>query len=214
MKTLRPLTFTVYPPLSQLVFAAAARLGAGHLAAGTLALKAILLAVECGVLTLLYALDRSRGRAGLVLYALSPLVIVEVCGNGHFESFALLGLLVAVWGFRQNRPRVSGVGLGVGVLAKLVPALAGPALLTIWWRGTPDGGTDGGTLGGAQTLPAPSPRRAAAFLAAALLATGAGLAAFLWSLRSGQFDDIEGARQRILDDDAPRDEPTNWEKSP
>ena len=41
-----------------------------------------------------------------------------------------------------------------------------------------------------------------------------GLAAFLWSLRSGQFDDIEGARQRILDDDAPRDEPTNWEKSP
>ncbi|MGA0533695.1 cbb3-type cytochrome oxidase assembly protein CcoS [Hansschlegelia sp. KR7-227] len=28
-----------------------------------------------------------------------------------------------------------------------------------------------------------------------------GLAAFLWSLRSGQFDDLEGARWRILDDD-------------
>jgi cbb3-type cytochrome oxidase maturation protein len=28
-----------------------------------------------------------------------------------------------------------------------------------------------------------------------------GLAAFLWSLRSGQFDVLEGARWRILDED-------------
>ncbi len=28
-----------------------------------------------------------------------------------------------------------------------------------------------------------------------------GVAAFLWSLRSGQYDDIEGAALRILDDD-------------
>ncbi|TGY90581.1 cbb3-type cytochrome oxidase assembly protein CcoS [Marinicauda algicola] len=32
----------------------------------------------------------------------------------------------------------------------------------------------------------------------------AGLAAFLWSVRSGQYEDIEGAAQRILiDDDKP-----------
>jgi len=28
-----------------------------------------------------------------------------------------------------------------------------------------------------------------------------GLGAFLWSLRSGQYDDLEGAAQRILNDD-------------
>ena len=28
-----------------------------------------------------------------------------------------------------------------------------------------------------------------------------GLAAFLWSLKSGQFDDLEGAAYRILEDD-------------
>lgn len=28
-----------------------------------------------------------------------------------------------------------------------------------------------------------------------------GLAAFLWSLRDGQYDDVQGAAQRILDDD-------------
>jgi cbb3-type cytochrome oxidase maturation protein len=33
-----------------------------------------------------------------------------------------------------------------------------------------------------------------------------GLAAFLWSLKSGQFEDLEGAAYRILDDD-PHDAP-------
>ena len=34
----------------------------------------------------------------------------------------------------------------------------------------------------------------------ALLMGGAGLAAFLWSLKSGQYDDLEGASWRVLDD--------------
>jgi cbb3-type cytochrome oxidase maturation protein len=29
------------------------------------------------------------------------------------------------------------------------------------------------------------------------------LAAFLWTLRSGQYEDLEGASQRALDDDTP-----------
>ena len=29
------------------------------------------------------------------------------------------------------------------------------------------------------------------------------LATFLWALRSGQYEDLEGASQRILDDDLP-----------
>jgi len=28
-----------------------------------------------------------------------------------------------------------------------------------------------------------------------------GLAAFIWSLRNGQYDDLDGAAERILDDD-------------
>lgn len=35
-----------------------------------------------------------------------------------------------------------------------------------------------------------------------------GLVAFLWALKSGQFDDMEGAANRILfDDDVPEDKP-------
>jgi cbb3-type cytochrome oxidase maturation protein len=35
----------------------------------------------------------------------------------------------------------------------------------------------------------------------ALFLGGLGLAAFLWSLRSGQYDDLDGAAARILHDD-------------
>lgn len=41
-------------------------------------------------------------------------------------------------------------------------------------------------------------------LAVSLVLGGGGLAVFLWSLRSGQYDDMEGAANRILFDDQPR----------
>ena len=36
---------------------------------------------------------------------------------------------------------------------------------------------------------------------AAVLMGGAGLAAFFWSLKSGQYEDMDGAAHRILIDD-------------
>ena len=41
---------------------------------------------------------------------------------------------------------------------------------------------------------------------AALFLGGLGLAAFLWALRSGQFDDLEGAAYRALEDEPPDEE--------
>jgi cbb3-type cytochrome oxidase maturation protein len=38
-------------------------------------------------------------------------------------------------------------------------------------------------------------------LAGSLLLGGGGLAFFLWSLRSGQYEDLEGSANRILFDD-------------
>jgi len=42
----------------------------------------------------------------------------------------------------------------------------------------------------------------------ALLMGGVGLAAFIWSVKSGQYDDLDGAAERILlDDDEEDDQP-------
>ena len=40
----------------------------------------------------------------------------------------------------------------------------------------------------------------------ALLLGGIGLVAFLWALRSGQYEDLDGAASRILFDDKPHKE--------
>ncbi len=39
----------------------------------------------------------------------------------------------------------------------------------------------------------------------ALFLGALGLVAFLWSIRSGQYDDLDGAADRILDDDGDED---------
>lgn len=41
----------------------------------------------------------------------------------------------------------------------------------------------------------------------ALLLGLAGLVAFLWSVKNGQYDDLDGAARRILLDDEPDDPP-------
>ncbi len=46
----------------------------------------------------------------------------------------------------------------------------------------------------------------------ALFLGGLGLAGFLWSLRSGQYDDLDGASWRALDDEPP--EPVRSHSSP
>jgi len=48
-------------------------------------------------------------------------------------------------------------------------------------------------------------------LGASLILGGGGLAVFLWSLRSGQYDDLEGAANRILFDDEQLQRPVSRE---
>lgn len=44
---------------------------------------------------------------------------------------------------------------------------------------------------------------------AALFLGACGLAAFMWAMRSGQFDDLDGAAHRVLFDDDPQDGMSN-----
>ena len=43
----------------------------------------------------------------------------------------------------------------------------------------------------------------------ALFLGAAGLAAFLWSVRNGQYDDLDGAAYRILEDEADSSDPNS-----
>ncbi len=148
--------FTVYPPLSQLVFAI------GGLAPnafwGSVLVKAVLLGGELGVWWLLSRLTArlENPREIVNWYWLNPLVIVEVMGNAHFEGLALAGVLAALYALRRaglgwarqgyvrayfDHQNIYGPKYGANMSVRVGPGLrpAGVAVVPIpgsrrWWR--------------------------------------------------------------------------------
>ena len=65
----------------------------------------------------------------VLLYALNPLVIIELTGNLHFEALMIAFLLGSVYWLRRNLG-LSAVLFGLAVCTKLVPLI----LLPLYWR--------------------------------------------------------------------------------
>ena len=90
-----PSISTIYPPFAQMVFAAGAFAGGSMLA-----LKALWTLADLAACMLLAKVARRTGRsvpATLVLFAWSPLLVVETAWSGHFESLGLLLLAALVF---------------------------------------------------------------------------------------------------------------------
>jgi alpha-1,6-mannosyltransferase len=117
---------TIYPPMAQLLFGAAARL-----APEPWAWKATLLTIEATLLLALASLLRARGLPSerLLLYLWNPLAIVESFGSGHVDLVAAAFLLLALAFFDAKRWRMGGVVLAAAALVKYMPLLLVPALL-------------------------------------------------------------------------------------
>ncbi len=120
-----PEYFTIYPPVAQGVFALACWLFPQSIMGATLIIKVFLLACELGSLRLLPRLLKKLGfpEKGALLYALNPLVIVEVVGNLHFEGAMVFFLLLALWWLAQGRWLSSAVAMAFSVASKLLPLL-------------------------------------------------------------------------------------------
>lgn len=123
---------SVYPPVSQLVFAAG---GAAYAWMGwptaAFVVKAEFLALEVAGVFLLYRALRVLGLPPrlLVLYAWNPLVLLAVAGSGHTEGVLVLGLGLLTLGVASERPRTAWIGLALAVLSKAIPVVLAPLLL-------------------------------------------------------------------------------------
>jgi hypothetical protein len=74
-----------------------------------------------------------RDSAWLVAARLPVLVVgAALAITWRFDLFAALLLSVALWAALADRPVVAGLALGLGVLAKLYPLAAAPALAVAW----------------------------------------------------------------------------------
>jgi len=125
-----PNYFTVYPPVCQAVFAAAAWTGGG-----VFVMKLFLLACEVGTIRLLYGSTfrkfQTFGKLSpSLLYALNPLVILEIVGNCHFEGAMIFFLIAGLRALEQNKEGRAAIFWALATASKLLPLM----FLPIVWR--------------------------------------------------------------------------------
>lgn len=123
-----PNYYTVYPPLNQCFFAFSALLSGKSLLANIVALRTLILVGELLVFYLitkhkLSSLNShiSRQTSHISLYFLNPLIIIELCGNLHFEGLMLLFILLAILLITKGLYFWSAVALSFAINVKMLP---------------------------------------------------------------------------------------------
>ena len=124
--------YTVYPPMSQYVFIISTWAPDHDIETISIIMKAILLIAEglCLYIMItllkLYSIPIKR----VAIYALNPLVIIEIMGNVHFEGimvmFFLLGWLLIV----RQKLVLAAIPLALSVATKLFPLMLFPFIIS------------------------------------------------------------------------------------
>jgi alpha-1,6-mannosyltransferase len=123
--------FSVYPPVCQVLYGAAAALFPASQVGFLWVVRSALLLAEVGTALLLLWLLPLAGwpaRRALV-YLLHPLVVVEVVGNVHMEGVVVFFLLLAGRLLVRRQAGLAGGALALAVATKLLPLLALPLLV-------------------------------------------------------------------------------------
>lgn len=134
-----PRYFTVYPPLNQALFGLAAWLSPTSVVGAVISLRVPIILADTGSIILLAKLLRRFGKNPnySLLYALNPLVILELTGNLHFEGIMIFFVLLSVWLLVRNHWIGSSIALASGIGMKLLPLIFLPLLIRYlgWKRG-------------------------------------------------------------------------------
>ena len=126
--------YSVYPPVNQLFFAVAGYFYNYSEQSAIISLRILLLIFEILMIILLrkmlIALKMAQWKS--LIYALNPLVIVEISGNLHFEGVMLFFLLLSWWLYSKQKSFWSGISFGLAVGVKLSVLIFLPYLLWIF----------------------------------------------------------------------------------
>ncbi len=134
---------TIYPPVSQFVFASAMKWfpSSASVQAHVISIKVVMVLFDLLTMWLVFLLLKRMDfhQGWLIAYAWNPLVIKEVANSGHLDSIVAFFILASVylvtrWTFLEKLerkpmlPLLSGIALGLGVGTKLFPIVLFPAL--------------------------------------------------------------------------------------
>jgi len=123
--------FTIYPPVCQALFATASFLFPNSIEGGIIILRLPMLMAEVVSIYFLIKLLKiyELPVKYALLYALNPLVILELSGNLHFEVLMICFLLISLYLFQQGRLWLSSIFFALAVCTKLVPLIFLPLFI-------------------------------------------------------------------------------------
>lgn len=123
--------FTIYPPVNQLIFAFATKLFPTSFLGSVIIIRLFILLAEGLNIWLIYQLLRKAKLPvrNVLIYALNPLVILELTGNLHFEALMLCFLLLSLLFLSQSKIVVSAIFFALAICTKLIPLIFLPLYL-------------------------------------------------------------------------------------
>ncbi|CAN5189892.1 hypothetical protein BH11ACT4_BH11ACT4_23430 [soil metagenome] len=125
----RPTVTTIYPPASEIFFAAVRFIvgpGPQYL---PMQLAGLLLGLAVTALLLRALIARGRDPRWAALWGWCPFVATEGVTNSHIDMLGTLLLLVATLLASTRRPWLAGIALGAAISTKLIPVIGTFALL-------------------------------------------------------------------------------------
>ncbi|MEJ8757087.1 hypothetical protein WG947_08775 [Pontibacter sp. H259] len=132
-----PGSLSISPPIAQAVFWLSVKISPDSIAGSVVVMRLVLIVADVlGILLLLRLLRKTGLPDGYVLlYALNPLVILELTGNLHFEGLLIFFLLLSLIQLLYQRAIWAGCAFGLAAGVHLLPLLFLPFI----WRklGTP-----------------------------------------------------------------------------
>jgi alpha-1,6-mannosyltransferase len=116
-----------YPPAAQLFFR-----GVTAIRESVFALKVAFVLCDLAIVFVLLDVLRSSGQAmhWVLAYVWSPLLAIEVAGNGHVDIVGALLLLVSVAALWRKWRELAAVAFALAVAVKFLPIV----LLPLYWR--------------------------------------------------------------------------------
>ena len=127
--------FTIYPSVAQFLFWLSAKLSAS-VYGSLVVLKIFIFLSEVGSIILLRKLMASFNfsHQRVLIYALNPLIIIELTGNAHFEAVLIFFLLLTIYCLVNHKSDLAAIFFAISVCVKLVPLIFLPAILPLLGR--------------------------------------------------------------------------------
>ena len=122
--------YSNYPPINEILFFIAAKLG-GTLSSKIIVLRIMIILADVGIVLVGLALLKliNQNTKNILLFPLNPFIILEFTGNLHFEGVMMFFFLVAIYLYLKDLKLLSALFFAFSVLTKVLTLIFLPIFL-------------------------------------------------------------------------------------